>query len=103
LVLYRNHPSLVHSDFCVVLQPSREVTLAAARAAAKVTNSTTGGGGGGSAGPVFGGEGGGGGGAVGEEEDGGRSLDLGCVVGSVQTLLSGVHNSATTSFFFTPE
>jgi hypothetical protein len=34
MVLYRNHPSLVHSDFCVVLQPSGDVMRAAAAAAA---------------------------------------------------------------------
>jgi tRNA-splicing endonuclease subunit Sen2 len=34
LVLYRNHPSLVHSDFCVVLAPSRATTLASRRAVA---------------------------------------------------------------------
>lgn len=95
LVLYRNHPSLVHSDFCVVLQPSREVTLAAARAAAAVTDAS--GGGAGSVGGA-GGDGGaggrsdGGGGGSGEDDDGGQLL--GCVAGGVRTH-SGVRQNET--------
>ena len=41
-VLYRNHPSLVHSDHCVVLQPSSDVLRAAARAGAKVQSGSSG-------------------------------------------------------------
>ena len=37
LVLYRNHPSLVHSDHCVVLRPGAALRAAAATATATVT------------------------------------------------------------------
>ena len=37
LVLYRNHPSLVHSDHCVVLRPGAALRAAAATTAATVT------------------------------------------------------------------
>ena len=42
VVLYRNHPSLVHSDFCAVLRPSAETVTASRRAVRSFTSKQSG-------------------------------------------------------------